>query len=321
MTGEASADAPIDLRLLPRTAAVDGDGRLSIGGLRSRRARAVVRHTSLCVRRGRAARLDAASTAPRSATARSPTPARRSSAWRWRGSSPRKGSTSTSRPAVRRTSRTGPAFPPTRMVFHGNNKSELELRFALELGVGTAGRRRRRRARPHRGARRERAARDRECSCASPPASKRTPTSTSPPAPTTRSSASPCRAARRATRRCAWRRATRWTSSASTATSARRSSCSSRIARGGDRRRARGRSCRRGRRADRRDQPRRWPGRPVHVRRSRCASDRGLRVVGAHVVRRRVRGGWSRSCAASRRRSRAFHRRAGRRHPLLASGR
>jgi diaminopimelate decarboxylase len=27
-------------------------------------------------------------------------------------------------------------FPPGRMVFHGNNKSELELRLALELGVG-----------------------------------------------------------------------------------------------------------------------------------------------------------------------------------------
>jgi hypothetical protein len=30
--GESPADAPIDLRLLPRSAAIDGDGRLSVGG-------------------------------------------------------------------------------------------------------------------------------------------------------------------------------------------------------------------------------------------------------------------------------------------------
>ena len=143
-------------------------------------------------------------------------------------SSRRRVSTSTSPPAASCTWRCTPGFPAERIVFHGNNKSDAELRAALELGVGRivadsfdeldrlealVGRRRHRRH---------------ACWCGSRPASRRTPTSTSPPAPTTRSSASPSPTARRAKRRCGWRSPTPSTSPASTATSARRSSCSSR---------------------------------------------------------------------------------------------
>ena len=78
---------------------------------------------------------------PRPRSARTPwrTRARRSCAPRWPASSPRKGSTSTSRPAASCTSRCAPGFPPARIVFHGNNKSRRR-----------AARRARRRRRPHR---------------------------------------------------------------------------------------------------------------------------------------------------------------------------
>ena len=90
-------------------------------------------------------------------------------------------------------------FPADRIVLHGNNKSTDELRAAIEAGVGrivvdsfdeldrlemlTAGR----------------AARS-TCWCASRPASKRTRTSSSRPAPKTPSSASACRTATRSRR-------------------------------------------------------------------------------------------------------------------------
>ena len=37
---------------------------------------------------------------------------------------------------MRRSSRERAGFPPSRMVFHGNDKSESELRTALTIGVG-----------------------------------------------------------------------------------------------------------------------------------------------------------------------------------------
>ena len=78
------------------------------------------------------------------------------------------------------------------------------------LGRRPARRRRRRRARSHRGARGERPPAAPGAACGSRPASRRTRTSTSPPAPTTRSSGSPCRAAPPTMPRCGRRRATRW---------------------------------------------------------------------------------------------------------------
>ena len=82
-------------------------------------------------------------------------------------------------------------FPPDRIVFHGNNKSDRRAAARAHAGRRARRRRRLRRARPPRGAGRRRARRGPGCSCGSRPASRRTPTSTSPPAPTTRSSASP----------------------------------------------------------------------------------------------------------------------------------
>ena len=130
-----SGDAPIDLRLLPRSAAVDGDGRLAIGGcdlaglaqtfgtplyvydedeLRARcreyraafgdGAVAYAGKAFLCVAMARLVaeeglHLDVATGGEAHVAHRA-------------------------------------GFPPDRLVFHGNNKSELELRLALELGVG-----------------------------------------------------------------------------------------------------------------------------------------------------------------------------------------
>ena len=108
-----ATDAPFDLTLLPASARVDADGRLSVGGRRPRRARRRVRHAAVRLRRGRAARAGAASTRRASAPATSRTRARRSCASRWRGSSPRRGSTSTSRPAASCTSRCTPASRPS----------------------------------------------------------------------------------------------------------------------------------------------------------------------------------------------------------------
>jgi diaminopimelate decarboxylase len=135
MMAEGSGDAPIDLRLLPRTAAIDGDGRLSIGGcdlaglartfgtplyvydedeLRGRcreyraafgdGAVAYAAKAFLCVAMAHLVadeglHLDVATGGEAYVAQRA-------------------------------------GFPAGRMVFHGNNKSELELRLALELGVG-----------------------------------------------------------------------------------------------------------------------------------------------------------------------------------------
>ena len=81
------------------------------------------------------------------------TRARRSSAPRWRGSSPRRASTSTSRPAASCTSRCTPASRPTRIVFHGNNKSSDGAARRARRGRRADRRRLVRRARPARGAR------------------------------------------------------------------------------------------------------------------------------------------------------------------------
>ena len=100
-------------------------------------------------------------------------------------------------------------FPPERIVFHGNNKSDAELAAALDAGVGRIvadsfdelDRLERARGRAL-GARRR-------CSCGSRPASRRTRTSSSRPAPTTRSSASPSHDGVRARRRASGRRRAR----------------------------------------------------------------------------------------------------------------
>ena len=132
-----AVDAPFDLSLLPRTATVDADGRLPIGGCDLDGARARARHAAVRVRRGRAARPRAASTATRfGADAVSRTRARRSSA----------------RAMARLVAEEGldldvatggelhvalhAGFPPSAIVFHGNNKSDAELAAALDAGVG-----------------------------------------------------------------------------------------------------------------------------------------------------------------------------------------
>lgn len=133
--GEGAAGAPIDLRLLPRSATIHGDGRLSIAGcdlaglahtfgtplyvydedeLRARcreyraafgdGAVAYAAKAFLCLAMARLVadvglQLDVATGGEAHVAHRA-------------------------------------GFPAERMLFHGNNKSELELRFALELGVG-----------------------------------------------------------------------------------------------------------------------------------------------------------------------------------------
>ena len=64
------------------------------------------------------------------------TRARRSSARRWRASSPKRASTSTSRPAASCTSPLHAGFPAERIVFHGNNKSTTSCATRCERGVG-----------------------------------------------------------------------------------------------------------------------------------------------------------------------------------------
>ena len=136
MTAPSAADAPIDLRLLPRSASIDGDGRLVVAGVdvttlartfgtplyvydedelrtRCREYRDAFGHGAvayaakafLCVAMARLVAqegllLDVASGGEAHVAHRA-------------------------------------GFPADRMVFHGNNKSELELRLALELGAGT----------------------------------------------------------------------------------------------------------------------------------------------------------------------------------------
>ena len=168
---------------------VDADGRLAIGGVDLVGAGRRVRHAAVRVRRGRAARPLPRVSRRASAPTRSRTRARRSSASRWRASWPRKASHLDVATGGELHVALHAGFPAERIVFHGNNKSAAELRAALDAGVGrivvdsfdeldrleAAGRRRR--AAP-------------PCSCGSRPASKRTRTSTSRPAPTTRSSGS-----------------------------------------------------------------------------------------------------------------------------------
>ena len=134
------AGAPLDLRLLPRSAAVDGDGRLRIAGIDVADLAArfgtplyVYDEGELRVRcrayRDAFGDLDGKHAGAAYAGKAFLCP-------RWRSSWPRRGWTSTSQRAGRRTSRSTAGFPPERILFHGNNKSELELRFALALPVG-----------------------------------------------------------------------------------------------------------------------------------------------------------------------------------------
>ena len=83
----------------------------------------------------------------------SPTRARRSCARRWRASSTRRASTSTSPPAASCTSRCTPAFPPERIVLHGNNKTRRRARSRARRRRRAHRRRLLRRARPARAAR------------------------------------------------------------------------------------------------------------------------------------------------------------------------
>ena len=99
---------------------------------------------------------------------------------------------STSRPAASCMSRSHAGFPAARITFHGNNKSDAELDAALDAGVGRIVADFVRRARPPRAARGRAQVRPVgwTCSSGSPRVSRRTPTSSSRPAPSGRSSAS-----------------------------------------------------------------------------------------------------------------------------------
>ena len=222
----AAPDAPIDLRLFPRSAVVDADGHLRIGGcdvdalaptfgtplyvydeheLRTRAreyrdafgadAVSYAGKAFLCMAMARLVadeglHLDVATGGELHVAVRAGFPPRASC------------STATTSPTpscAPRSSWASVASSPTR-----STSSTASRRWSPRAG------------------------RRRGCWCGSRPASRRTPTSTSRPAPTTRSSASPSPTARRARPRCAWRSPTRSTSPASTATSGRRSWCSSR---------------------------------------------------------------------------------------------
>ena len=151
---------------------------------------------------------------------------RRSSAWRWPASSHEEGMHLDVATGGELHVALPAGVPADRLVFHGNNKSDDELRAALDAGVGRIvvdsfdelDRLERARGR---AARRARA-----CSCGSRPASRRTPTSSSRPARTTRSSASAVRHgdARSTPSARVVDEPTRSSSSASTATSAPRCS-------------------------------------------------------------------------------------------------
>ena len=142
---------PVDRRRRPRRRSPTSSARRSTSTTRTSCARG------------------AASTATRSAPARrvreQGVPLHRDGAARRRGGS----RTSTSRPAASCTSRCTPGSRPSGIVFHGNNKSDAELRAALERGRRPHRRRLVRRARPPRGARRGAAAPRRACWCASRP--------------------------------------------------------------------------------------------------------------------------------------------------------
>ena len=119
---------------------VNERGHLEIGGLRRGRAGRRVRHARLHLRRGRHPRRAPASTCARSASA--PTTSRSSSRAR-RCPAP---------PPTRCSREEGlsvdvasggelhmalaAGFDPARIHLHGNNKTEAELRYAIEAGVG-----------------------------------------------------------------------------------------------------------------------------------------------------------------------------------------
>ena len=262
--GAFRGDAPIDLRLLPRTAAIDGDGRLSIGGcdvaglaqtfgtplyvydedeLRARcreyldafgdGAVAYAAKAFLCVAMARLVadeglHLDVATGGEAHVAHRA-------------------------------------GFPAERMVFHGNNKSELELRFALELGVGRLVVDGVRRARPHRDARRRRPSGPRVLVRVTPGVEAHTHEYIATGADDSKFGFTVSSGAARDA-------AVRVAKSDAMDLVGFHCHIGSQIlvarvvrARGVGRRRAGGRSRRRHRRADRRDQPRRGPGRAVHA--------------------------------------------------------
>ena len=109
--------------------------------LRRGRARGRVRHARLHLRRGRHPRARPRPTSTRSGraptTSRCSTRARRRRSPRSTGCSPRRGSRSTSPPAASSTWRCAAGFDPARIYLHGNNKTEAELRYAIEAGSAT----------------------------------------------------------------------------------------------------------------------------------------------------------------------------------------
>jgi diaminopimelate decarboxylase len=131
----SGAGAPLDLRLLPRTAAVGGDGRLTIGGC-DVAGLAATYGTPLYV-------YDEADLRARCREYRDGFPD---------GSVAYAGKAFLCAAMAQLVAEEGlhldvatggeahvahrAGFPSERMVFHGNNKSELELRLALELRVG-----------------------------------------------------------------------------------------------------------------------------------------------------------------------------------------
>ncbi len=258
-------DAPFDLRLLPRSATVDADGRLSIAGC-DLAALADTFGTPLYVYDEDELRARCREYRARvRRRARSRTRARRSSALAMARLVAEEGlhldvATGGELHVALRA-----GFPAARIVFHGNNKSEPSC--------GRARARRRphrrrlvRRARPPRGPRRRRARPAPRARARHARASRRTPTSTSRPAPTTRSSGSPSRTAPRATPRC------RVAKSDALDLAGFHCHIGSQILRLDSYARAaaivgraRGRSDRRGRSTDRRAQPRRRPRRSVHL--------------------------------------------------------
>ena len=283
MTRKASGTRRSTCASFPAAPRVDGDGRLTIGGVRPRRARAVVRHAALCVRRGRAARLDAGSTAA----------AFGDDAVAYAGKAflcvamarlvaeeglhldvATGGEAHVASPG-RLSRRRGWCSTAT-------TSRSSSCAFALELGRGPAGRRLRRRARSHRGAGRERLPAHRGCS------SRVTPGVEAHTHEYIATGADDSKFGFTVSSGAARDAAVRVAKSDAMELVGFHCHIGSQIlvlesyrARGVDRRRARGRGRRTRRRADRRDQPRRWAGRAVHVRRSRCAADRGVRVVGA----------------------------------------
>ena len=153
-----------------------------------------VRHAAVRLRRGRAARPLPRVPSTRSAPTRSRTRARRSSAWRWPGSSPRRACTSTSPPAASCTSRSHAGFP--RGARRVPRQQQVGRRAARPRSTPAWGASSPTPSTSSTASRRSSAhatLRTVVSWCGSPPASRPTPTSTSRPAPTTRSSASRCR--------------------------------------------------------------------------------------------------------------------------------